>query len=110
MRTDMESWYKAEDGNIDGVVTGFARWQGFDVKLTKIIVVLLAIFTAVGPFVVIYIVLSCILPRESEALKEDVFQTNRDLNKKYEKLKRKVEEMENELFDKEKEWDEKFTK
>ena len=37
-------------------------------------------------------------------------KTNEDLRSEYEKLKRKVEEMENEMFDKEKDWDDRFSR
>lgn len=121
-----ERWMRSPRGKILGVATGLAEWRDLPAEPVRIIVFLIILFTGVFPGAVIYLVLAVILPgpedREykgrfdhiyrnaQEASFSDSSKTTEDLKNEYEELKKKVEEMEGQMFDKEKEWDEKFNR
>ncbi len=127
-------WTRSPRGEIFGVVAGFAEWRDLPVKETRLIVFLIILFTSIFPGLIVYLLLALILPMQSA---EDVSspyepksfserrekrkyrnaedatwseKSTEDLKKEYEDLKKKVEEMESEMFDKEKDWDERFRK
>ena len=112
MRTDYKQWHKSSDKQLCGVLAGLAQWQGWDIKVVRLIFIILTICSTGTPFVVGYIILAIILPNESEVREssKSIYEENRELKDKFSKLKAKVEKMENDLFDKEKAWDEKFEK
>ena len=115
-------WTRSPRGCVLGVATGLAEWRGLPVNLTRLLVLLLICCTSFIPGVIVYVIVALLLPEEtSEDIIRDTYhrsygssnysgrQSEDDvLNKRYENLKRKVEAMENDLFDKEKEWDAHF--
>lgn len=131
-------WTRSPRGQIFGVVAGLAEWRGLPVDTTRLVVVLIAIFTAIFPAILIYLLLAIILPEQTERdiVSSDEWRRNYndafssqaksyrdkmkaedvsyhekeddDLEREYEKLKKKVETMENDVFDKEKDWDNRF--
>ena len=123
-------WTRSPNREIFGVVAGFAEWKDLPIKETRIIVFLIILFTSIFPGLVIYLLLAIYLPPQSDddiitPYRERSFserkrgkrnvsdaewseKSTEDLKKEYEALKRKVEEMESEMFDKEKDWDERF--
>lgn len=124
-----DRWMRSPRGKIFGVATGLAEWRDLPPESVRIIVFLIILFTGVFPGVLIYLVLALFLPYEGagavrrkgrsfddirrdaeDADWQESAKTNEDLRSEYEKLKRKVEEMENEMFDKEKDWDDRFSR
>lgn len=115
-------WTRSPRGCVLGVATGLAEWRGLPVNLTRLLVLLLICCTSFIPGVIVYVIVALLLPEEtSEDIIRDTYhrsygssnyssrQSEDDvLKKRYENLKRKVEGMENDLFDKEKEWDAHF--
>ena len=135
-------WTRSPRGQIFGVVTGLAEWRGLPVDTTRLIVLLISLFTAIFPAIAIYLILAVVLPEQMpsdvissdewrrEGYNDDIFFSSRkkknysysrdaedvsfketkdsDLEKEYENLKKKVETMENDVFDKEKDWDNRF--
>lgn len=131
-------WTRSPRGQVLGVATGLAEWRGFPPDITRLVVFLLFIFTAFFPALLVYLAIAIILPEQTKAdiiddsdtsYSSDYAYTRRrgrsfrssgaedasfreksdaDLEKEYEELKRKVEKMENDVFDKEKEWDARF--
>ena len=131
-------WTRSPRGQVLGVATGLAEWRGFPPDITRLVVFLLFIFTAFFPALLVYLAIAIILPEQTKAdiiddsdtsYSSDYVYTGRrgrrfrssgaedasfreksdaDLEKEYEELKRKVEKMENDVFDKEKEWDARF--
>lgn len=130
-------WTRSPRGKIFGVVTGLAEWRGLPEDATRLVVLVIALFTAVAPVAVIYLLLALFLPEQTEDdiisssewrrencsgrkqehrygrkhnAEDAVFRdkTDEDLEKEYENLKRKVESMENDIYDKEKDWDNRF--
>ena len=115
-------WTRSPRGCILGVATGLAEWRGLPINLTRLLVLLLVCCTSFVPGLIIYLVIALLLPEQTD---DDIIREgyNRysnytsyrrrekeddDLKRRYENLKRKVEGMENDLFDKEKEWDAHF--
>ena len=112
MRTDFNQWHKSAKKDVCGVLGGLAEWQGWKKDKVQIVFFLSAIFTS-GFTLAAYVILAVILPEADEVERQgkyDAYKENQELKDKYSKLKAKVEKMEAELFNKEKEWDEKFKK
>lgn len=143
MEIRTKRWTRSPRGCVLGVVTGLAEWRGFPVDTTRLIVVLIFLFTAIFPCALIYLVLAIVLPEQT---RDDIVsrenwreqyndfsdsprrrkerrnyhfskeaenasfreKTNDDLEREYEELKKKVETMENDVFNKEKDWDNRF--
>ena len=115
-------WTRSPRGCVLGVATGLAEWRGLPVNLTRLLVLLLICCTSFIPGVIVYVIVALLLPEEtSEDIIRDTYhrsygssnyssrqKDDDELKKRYENLKRKVEGMENDLFDKEKEWDAHF--
>ena len=122
MEIRTKRWTRSPRGCVLGVATGLAEWRGLPVKLTRLLVFLICITTAFFPALIIYLLIALILPEQTcDDIIKDNYHSCRDsyydpdkrredeeLKKRYENLKRKVEGMENDLFDKEKEWDAHF--
>ena len=111
-------WTRSPRGCVLGVATGLAEWRGIPINLTRLLVLLLICSTSFLPGVIIYLVVALLLPEQTsdDVIRESYHSSSYsrrekeddDLKKRYENLKRKVEGMENDLFDKEKEWDAHF--
>ena len=131
-------WTRSPRGKVLGVATGLAEWKGFPEDTTRLIVFLIVVFTSVIPGVLIYLLVALLLPeqKESDIIRDgETFtyshsshrrsnartsysrnaedasfreKSDVDLEKEYEELKKKVESMESDVFDKEKEWDARF--
>jgi phage shock protein C len=111
-----------ERGKIFGVCAGIAIWADLEVEKFQTIVFLIVLFTGFFPGAIIYIILSLLIPEYNKPFsdkydrysREHVYEdsdddrSNEDLKSEYENLKHKVESMENEMFDKEREWDKRF--
>ncbi len=141
MEVRTKRWTRSPRGCVLGVVTGLAEWRGFPVDTTRLIVVLIFLFTAIFPCALIYLVLAIVLPEQtrddiisrnewrkeyndfstSQRRKRKYYnfskeaenatfrdKTESDLEREYEELKKKVETMENDIFNKEKDWDNRF--
>lgn len=129
-------WTRSPRGSILGVATGLAEWKAFPVDTTRLIVFIIVCCTSFVPGAIIYLLLAIILPvqTEDDIISEhewrekskrtsrgfsDNYQdvnyeevrsekTTEELKREYEELKKKVESMESEMFDREKDWDERF--
>jgi Putative stress-responsive transcriptional regulator len=130
MRT--KRWTRSPRGKIFGVATGLAEWRDLPVRPVQLIVFLSIVFTGFFPGAIIYLIVALCLPLQSEAdiidgsagyaygnsncgsrpWSDAEFTENgkstEDLKNEYEALKKKVEKMEGQMFDKEKDWDERF--
>lgn len=123
-------WTRSPRGKVFGVCTGLAEWRDLNPEPVRWIVALAILFTGVFPGVIIYLIFALILPAqepgeyragsrssryshvyrdaEDAEYRSENSKSTEDLKSEYEELKRKVEQMENEMFDKEKDWDERF--
>ena len=128
-------WTRSPRGRIFGVVTGLAEWRGLNADMLRTIVFIITLFSGVVPGSIIYLILALFLPEQSQndIISDDSWrrenpkysrrsnfykrdaedaqykeESDEDLNKEYENLKRKVESMEDDIFDKEKDWDNRF--
>ena len=54
--------YRSRNGEILGVCKGIAEWRDYPVDTIRLIVILIAIFTAIAPCLIIYFILGLILP------------------------------------------------
>jgi len=106
------------NARIFGVCSGIAQWAELDVKTFQTIMFLIVLFTGFFPGAVIYLLLAIVIPADDYSTtsyttyedKDDPYydKTTDELRKEYENLKKKVETMENDMFDKEKDWDQRF--
>ncbi len=109
--------YRSRDGVLLGVCKGIAEWRDFPVDLVRLAFILL---TFVGGFTIwIYFILAFVLPVEPEGYYRDNRYERRkrgyqekkeDIKTDFENLKAKVNKMEDEELDKERDWDNRFTK
>lgn len=53
---------KSQDKMIAGVCSGIAEWQGWDPTLVRIAYVLLSVFSAAFPGILVYIILMLVMP------------------------------------------------
>lgn len=54
--------YRSKNGEIFGVCKGIAQWKDFSVDAVRLVFILVAVFTAIFPCLVIYAILGFILP------------------------------------------------
>lgn len=123
-------WARSPRGKVFGVCTGLAEWRDLNPEPVRWIVFFAILFTGVFPGILIYLALALILPAqepgeyragsrsskyshiyrdaEDASYSSESSKSNEDLKNEYEELKRKVEAMEDEMFDKERDWDERF--
>ena len=112
--------YRSRRGKIFGVCQGIAEWRDLPVDILRAIVAVSIIVTGIFPGIVIYALIALFLPLEpgygtqygeSEQNREgrgNFSQTREDLRETFENLKKKVEGMEEDIFDKERDWDQRF--
>lgn len=126
-------WTRSPRGAILGVATGLAEWKALPVDMTRIIVFIIVCCSSFVPGAIIYLIIALILPvqTEDDIISNDEWvrrnrksyrdnyqdvdyedvkteKSTEDLKREYEELKKKVESMESEMFDREKDWDERF--
>jgi len=107
--------HRSGDGEILGVCKGIAEWRDLPVGMVRLVFVLLVLFA--GMSIWVYFILALILPAEPEC-REDRYRKRRprpysddnDIKADFEDLKDRVNKMENEEFDREKDWDNRFSK
>lgn len=122
--------YRSRKGQIFGVCQGIADWRDLPVDTLRFIVVIAILVTGLVPGLIIYALLGLLLPlepgygtnysggdgydaerqrRERKQEGERSYGSSReDLRNSFESLKRKVEGMEEQIFDKERDWDHRF--
>lgn len=112
--------YRSREGELFGVCQGIAEWRDLPVDSLRLIVAIAIIATGVFPGLVIYSLLALLLPLEpgygtrysryqkGRRYDERERYTREDLRTAYESLRRKVETMEEEVLDKESDWDHRF--
>lgn len=111
--------YRSRHGKIFGVCQGLADWKDLPADTLRVIVGISILVTGVFPGILIYAVIGLLLPlepvrsRSSYTYRESTGENTRytakeNLRETFERLKRKVEDMEETVFDKERDWDERF--
>ncbi|NCC64796.1 MAG: PspC domain-containing protein [Spirochaetia bacterium] len=107
--------YRSPRGKIFGVCTGLAEWRDLPADPVRLIVFLVVLATGVFPGALIYLGAALLIPMNpgysySETIYEEESPRESDeaLKAEYERLKRKVEKMEGEMFNKERDWDDRF--
>ncbi len=115
--------YRSRYGQVFGVCQGIADWRDLPVNPIRLILIVATIFTGFFPMVIIYLLAAIFIPvnpyeapRQEQETSTDRQQyrqdgdsrTNDELKEEYEKLKKKVEKMEEDMFDKERDWDQRF--
>ncbi len=112
--------YRSRRGKIFGVCQGFAEWRDLPVDLLRLIVAVSIVVTGIFPGIIIYALVALFMPlepgygtyyeesEEHDHAKEGFSRTREDLRATFDRLKRKVEGMEEEIFDKERDWDQRF--
>jgi phage shock protein C len=106
--------YRSRNGEILGVCKGIAEWRDFPVDTVRLIFILLVLFG--GMSIWVYFILALVIPVEPE-YREDGRRSRRSRSSdtgsadaEYEDLKERVRRMEDEEFDKERDWDNRFGK
>ncbi|ADY14745.1 phage shock protein C, PspC [Sphaerochaeta globosa str. Buddy] len=108
--------YRSPRGKIFGVCTGLAEWRDLPADPVRLIVFLVVLATGIFPGALIYLAAALLIPMNpgnsysDETIYTDTTpnQSEAELKAEYERLKRKVEKMEGEMFNKERDWDDRF--
>lgn len=66
------------NGKIAGVCAGIAKYFGFDVKIVRIVYLLLTIFSAGFPGFFLYLFLMLVIPKEQPATENEVEHTTQN--------------------------------
>ena len=108
--------YRSRNGKVFGVCQGIADWKDLPADTLRLIVGISILVTGIFPGILIYAVVAMILPLEPtrrmsgfDTREEEYHYSTKDtLHETFEKLKRKVEDMEESVFNKEHDWDKRF--
>lgn len=112
--------YRSNQGKIFGVATGLAEWRDLNADMVRLIVFIVVLSTGVFPGALFYLVAALIIPMNPEGqtiegeyydaskASSKNYRSDEDLQREYERLKKKVEDMENDIFNKERDWDDRF--
>lgn len=112
--------YRSRRGKVFGVCQGIAEWRELPVDVLRTIVAVAILVTGIAPGIIIYALVALFLPlepgygtyyEESEKnfdQRHQQKQSREDLRETFERLKKKVQGMEEEIFDKERDWDQRF--
>ena len=63
METEKKHFKRSEDRMLAGVCAGIAEYFGMDVTLTRILYVLVSVFSAAFPGIIVYLILMLIMPK-----------------------------------------------
>lgn len=109
--------YRSRNGKVFGVCQGIADWKDLPADTLRLIVGISILVTGIFPGVLIYAIVALLLPLEPSSRnsyyerdekEEDKDFSKDSLHETFEKLKRKVENMEESVFNKERDWDKRF--
>jgi len=101
-------WYRSPRGKIFGLCTGLAEWRDLDPKMVRLIVALTVLFTGFFPGAIIYLILSLIIPMQPNGYYKCDDPCDDERKRKYEDMNHTTETMRNDMFDKERDWDNRF--
>ncbi len=110
--------YRSRNGKIFGVCRGIADWRNLPVEYIRLFMILAFIFTGFFPVGLIYFLAAMVLPMEPEGSRDYRFSDREyesrsgfdSFRRDAQDLKDRVSRMESRVFDKEKNWDERFRK
>jgi len=110
--------YRSRRGKIFGICQGIADWRNLPVEYIRIFMILAFLFTGFFPIGILYFLAALILPLEPAGYGDDSFSEREESkNRRYENVRRdfsdlkdRVRNMESRVFDKERDWDERFKK
>ncbi len=108
--------YRSRNGKIFGVCQGIADWKDLPVEYIRLFAILAFIFTGFFPVGVLYFLAALVLPMEPEgyANRRSCDHREKDrsgfdhIKREYQDLKDRVQNMESRVYDKEKDWDDRF--
>ena len=109
--------YRSPRGKIFGVCTGLAEWRDLPADPVRLIVFIVVLATGIFPGALIYLAAALVIPMNPEGsgsynstiyADDNPRESEEELKAEYERLKRKVEKMESEMFNKERDWDDRF--
>lgn len=100
--------YRSRKGKVFGVCQGIADWKDLPVGTLRLIVAISILAAGIFPGIAIYALAALFMPLEPEGGDSSPQTEEENLRRTFESLKRKVEEMEEEILDKERDWDKRF--
>lgn len=110
--------YRSRRGKIFGICQGIADWRDLPVEYIRIFMILVFIFSGFFPVGILYFLAALIIPVEPAGYGESKFgEADEKRKDRYENVRRdfsdlkdRVKNMEGRVFDKERDWDERFKK
>lgn len=110
--------YRSRRGKIFGICQGIADWRDLPVDYIRIFMILVFIFSGFFPVGILYFLAALIIPVEPAGYRDSAFESKEESRRdRYENVRRdfsdlkdRVKNMEGRVFDKERDWDERFKK
>jgi len=109
--------YRSRRGKIFGVCQGIADWRDLPVEFVRLFMILAFLFTGFFPVAILYFLAALIIPMEPEGYEGSRKSRGQDESResKYENVRRdfndlkdRIRNMEDKVFDKEKDWEDRF--
>ncbi len=118
MATTARKLYRSRNGKIFGVCQGLADWKDLEVGYIRLFMILAFLVTGFFPVGILYFIAALVLPLEPPGYGESLFEGRgegrrdryEDIRRDFGDLKDKVKNMEQRVFDKERDWEERFRK
>lgn len=99
------------NAKVFGVCGGISEWRDMDVDAVRVVAAILIIASGIFPGLIIYALIGLLVPVEpaNGFYRDEKYRpTKDDLRNMFDSLKRRVQGMEDEVFDKERDWDQRF--
>lgn len=112
--------YRSPNGKIMGVCQGLANWLRMDVSLIRLAFII-GFFITGGFVLIVYLAMGIFLPIGDNYSSDSVYDNSReyrrgprvtidDVKSEFDNLKSRVTDVEDAVFNKERDWDERFKK
>ncbi|MDC7235149.1 MAG: PspC domain-containing protein [Spirochaetales bacterium] len=109
--------YRSRNGKIFGICQGIADWRDLPVDFIRLFMILAFLFTGFFPVGILYFLAALLIPLEPAGYRDSFTEGNENRKDRYENVRRdfndlkdRVRNMEGRVFDKERDWDERFKK
>jgi phage shock protein C len=99
---------RSRRGKIFGICQGIADWRDLPVEYIRIFLILAFLFTGFFPVGILYFLAALFLPLEPDLRGDDNQRRQDNIRRDFSDLKERVKNMESRVFDKERDWEDRF--
>lgn len=116
MAYSVRKLYRSRRGKLFGICQGIADWRDLPVQYIRLFLIIVFLMTGFFPIGILYFLAALVLPLEPAGY-SNTFDKEDSPRDRYENVKRdfsdlksRVKNMESRVFDKERDWEERFNK